>query len=191
MSKQESIPVGYAPPPTFLILGVLPTEITPRTETPRLRPPLTETPLDRDPLLDRVPLLDRDPPGEKPPLPQRNIGPGTERHPEGTWDQAARQEMTSYRDLPPLDRLTDTCKTITLPQTSFAGGKDKLCGSRVKLLFFFVERKNAKHSTLLFVLYCLTTEDHYVSTPTSTTKSGFRVIIFLVLPKHNVKTEII
>ena len=29
---------------------------------------------------------------------RRNMGPET--HPEGTWDQAARQEVTSYRDTP-------------------------------------------------------------------------------------------
>ena len=48
--------------------------------------------------------------------------PGTETPLEGTWDQTAKQELTSYRDLP-MDRMTDTCKNITLPQTSFAGGK--------------------------------------------------------------------
>ena len=26
--------------------------------------------------------------------------------PEATWDQAARQEVTSYRDLPPVNRQT-------------------------------------------------------------------------------------
>ena len=41
---------------------------------------------------------------------------------EGTWDQAARQEVTSYRD-PTVNRMTDASKNITLPQTSFAGGK--------------------------------------------------------------------
>ena len=29
---------------------------------------------------------------------RRNMGPGTETPLEGTWDQAARQEVTSYRD---------------------------------------------------------------------------------------------
>ena len=58
------------------------------------------------------------------------MGPGTEnpwkehgtrdRDPmEGTWDQTARKEVTSYRA--PRGQ-TDTCKNITLPQTSFAGG---------------------------------------------------------------------
>ena len=40
--------------------------------------------------------------------------------PETTWDCAARQEVTSYS--PPLNRLTDMCKNINLPQTSLAGG---------------------------------------------------------------------
>ena len=42
---------------------------------------------------------------------------------EGTLDQAARQELTSYKD-PPL-RQTDTCKNITLPQTLFLGSNKK------------------------------------------------------------------
>ena len=60
--------------------------------------------------------------------------------PEGTWDQAARQEVTGTRQpdkkwnhteppLSPVDRMTDTCKNITLPQTSFAGG-DNQCSPR-------------------------------------------------------------
>ena len=58
----------------------------------------------RDPL-DKNPL-DRDPP-----------------HQEGTWRQAARQEATSCRDpLPPMGRITDMCKNITLLQVSFEGG---------------------------------------------------------------------
>ena len=50
-----------------------------------------------------------------------NMGPETEIPLEGTWDQSARQEVTSYRD--PSPQWTDTCElNITLPQTSFAGG---------------------------------------------------------------------
>ena len=65
------------------------------------RDPRDRDPLDRDPP-DQNPL-DRDPPG-------RNMGPGTDTPPpEGTWDQAARQEVTSYRNPPPtpVDRMTD------------------------------------------------------------------------------------
>ena len=47
--------------------------------------------------------------------------------PEGTWDQAARQELKSWRPPPPLplrtDWLTLAYENITLPQTSFVGGK--------------------------------------------------------------------
>ena len=43
--------------------------------------------------------------------------------PQATWDQTARQELTSYRDPLWTEWLTDRCKNITLPQTSFAGGK--------------------------------------------------------------------
>ena len=76
-----------------------------------------QTPLDKDPSLGRDPLppLDRDQ-GQRPP--------------EGTWDQAARQEVTAFRNLlappPPLPkgRMKYMCKNITLPQTSFAGGKN-------------------------------------------------------------------
>ena len=52
-------------------------------------------------------LLDRDPPRQRTPYP-----------PEGTWDQAVRQEVTSYKDLP-VNRMTEN---ITLRQTSFADG---------------------------------------------------------------------
>ena len=55
--------------------------------------------------------------------PRRNMGQEIEPPPEGTWDQAARQEMTLYRDpLSPVNRMTDASKNITLPKTSFAGG---------------------------------------------------------------------
>ena len=86
---QESIPVGCVPPA-----------------------------LHRDP----PPPLDRDPPGQRPssgqrPLPTEN--PDTEtlegtwgqrQRPspaEGTWDQAAKQEVTLYRDPLPLNEQND------------------------------------------------------------------------------------
>ena len=59
-------------------------------------PALQRTPLDRDPLGHRLPWTQ---------TPRKIMGPGTETLPEGTWDQAARQEVTSYRD-PPMDRQT-------------------------------------------------------------------------------------
>ena len=54
------------------------------------------------------------PPGQRPPdkgtLAQRplrrNMGLETETLLEGTWDQAARQEVTYYRN-PPCERMTD------------------------------------------------------------------------------------
>ena len=51
-----------------------------------------------------------------------NIGPEIETpYPtRGTWDQSARQEVTSYKD--PSALWTHTFKNIILPQTSFAGG---------------------------------------------------------------------
>ena len=85
-----------------------PTTETPRAETPRQRPHWTETPGQR-------PSLDRDPHcGQR--LPWKEHGT-RDRDPlsEGTWDQAAGQEVTSYKDPSPMDRLTDMCKTITLP----------------------------------------------------------------------------
>ena len=58
--------------------------------------------LDRD-LPGQRSLLDRDPLDSDPPW--RNMGPETETLPlEGTWDQAARQEVTLHRDPHPTDR---------------------------------------------------------------------------------------
>ena len=58
--------------------------------------------------------------------PRRNMGPETETPLEGTWDQAAREEVTSYRDPLPVDRITDASKNVTLPQTSFALGNNMM-----------------------------------------------------------------
>ena len=52
--------------------------------------------------------------------PQKEHGINDRDPPEGTWDRAARQEVTSYID--PIWTDRDTCENITLPQTSFAGG---------------------------------------------------------------------
>ena len=72
-----------------------------RDHPPDRDPLLTETPPDRDPLLTETPM-DRDPP----PLltettPQKEHGTRDRDPLEGTWDQEARQEVTSYRDPPP------------------------------------------------------------------------------------------
>ena len=73
----------------------------PQTETP-----FTETSLDRDPL----PKGTWDQTGQRP---RRNMGPETETG--GTWDQSARQEVTSYRDPPRVDRQTPV-KTLPCPK---------------------------------------------------------------------------
>ena len=62
------------------------THSSPYGGSPSQRPHWTKTPLDKD-------LPGQRPPGQRPPV--------------GTWDQAARQELTSYRERP-VDRVTDT-----------------------------------------------------------------------------------
>ena len=117
-ATQESIPVGCVPPALQERRGSRPPgqrscwSETPWTETSWIKTPWTGTPLERDP-------LDRDFPRQRPPgqRPHWRETPWTEttwtetlwkehgtrhRDPlEGTWDHAARQEMTSYRDPPP------------------------------------------------------------------------------------------
>ena len=91
-----------------------------RTETtsdrdPPARDPFRQRPLDRNPQTETP--LDTDPKTETPwtqTLPDRDPL-------EGTWHQAARQEVTSYRD--PSEQ-TNRCKNSTLPQTSFAGSNN-------------------------------------------------------------------
>ena len=68
-----------------------PLDRDPQTETP-----WTETPRQRHPSKQRPP--------------KRNIEPATQSL-EGTWGHAARQEVTSYRD---LCGQTDTSENITL-----------------------------------------------------------------------------
>ena len=77
--------------------------------------------------------LDQTPWDQAPPPGTRHPPPGT-RHPPGTthprdqtppWDQAPPRPGTPgtrYHTPPPVNRITDKCKNITLPQTSFAGG---------------------------------------------------------------------
>ena len=54
-----------------------------------------------------------------------------QRPPEGTWDQVARQEVTSYRD---PHGQTNRCKNITLPQTSFLGGNKENTENKAKIV---------------------------------------------------------
>ena len=73
----------------------------------------------------------REPASQKPPfyrdpLSQRRRDPPGER----TWDKAARQEVTSYRD--PPNRMTDRCKNITMPPISFSVGDLFSVGDKLK-----------------------------------------------------------
>ena len=82
-------------------------------------PPKEHGTRDKDPPWKEHGTKDRDPPWKE---------HGTrDRDPlEGTWAQAAREEVTSYRDPLPVDRITDASKNVTLPQTSFAGGNNMM-----------------------------------------------------------------
>ena len=77
-------------------------QIPPDADTTQDADPLDTDPLDADP-------LDADPPEGKPPL---DAGPLSQVTCDACW----------YGDPPPLDRMTDTCENINLPQTSFVGG---------------------------------------------------------------------
>ena len=102
---------------------------------------MTETPLDRDPPIRRPPWtdsLDRDHTGKRPPPqadfpwietspgqihPTRNMGPETEtpRRNMGLGSQTRSDIIQT----PPVNRMTHASENITLPQTSFTGGKNK------------------------------------------------------------------
>ena len=58
------------------------------------------------------------PPGADPPPPQSR--PPTARH------AGIPPAMHAGMPPPPVNRMTDRCKNITLPQTSFAGGKNSI-----------------------------------------------------------------
>ena len=64
-----------------------------------------------------TPLLDRDPPGQR--SPRRNMGPVTKTGPGSQTDRKWHQRLP-----PPVNRMTHASENITLPQTSFAGGKN-------------------------------------------------------------------
>ena len=67
-----------------------------------------------------------DPLGGRPP--RRNMGPGTEIPIERTWDQAARQEVRSYRDPLPCkqnDRIIIHLRTYPLPVLAHSDGHRK------------------------------------------------------------------
>ena len=66
--------------------------------------------------------------------PGRNMGPETEISLERTWDQASRQEVTSYKDPPPCGQ-TNASENITLSQTWFAGGNNDDTNNVQKLVY--------------------------------------------------------
>ena len=94
--EQKCIPVGCIPPAAVAVQGGLPQ--APLQDQAPLGP---GTPQDRAPPWDQVPL----------PGPGTSLGPGT---------------PTLQEQAPPVNRMTNRCKNITFPQTSFAGGKNYL-----------------------------------------------------------------
>ena len=64
--------------------------------------------------LHQAPPRDQEPPQDQTPL-----GPGT---PPGS-DPPRGPDFLFGLGTPPVNRMADRCKNITLPQTSFAGGK--------------------------------------------------------------------
>ena len=72
-----------------------------------------------DPLNFPLGCVPGDPPPSQIPLnpPPLGCGPGNLRGMTPPPDQAPAPH-------PPVNRITDTCKNITLPQTSYAGGKN-------------------------------------------------------------------
>ena len=45
-------------------------------------------------------------------------------HPGGSASRGGLPRVVEQTPLPPVNRMTQRCKSITLPQTSFAGGKN-------------------------------------------------------------------
>ena len=84
---------------------------TPQDIPPGQRLPLTETPSQQRPLWTETPNEGTCDQGQRPP--RRNMGSGSQ-----TGSDIIQTPP------PPMDRMTDTCKNITLPQSSFAGGKN-------------------------------------------------------------------
>ena len=95
LERQECIPVGCVPPATVAVGGVVSTRHPHGTRPPWDQTPQDQTPQDQAPPRNRHPLGASTPPGAGNPP-----GAGTTRG------------------------QTHTCKHITLPQTSFAGGNN-------------------------------------------------------------------
>ena len=102
--------------------GQRPPDEDPKTKTPRQRSPFGQRPRRQKPPGQRPP--EQRPPGQR--SLEGNMRPKDRDPIKETWDQSARQEVTSYRDHhpQPMTRMTHASEIITLPQTSFAGGKN-------------------------------------------------------------------
>ena len=109
-NKQECISVGCVPPEAVAIRGVSTRHpLPPRREE---APPGRKHP----PPGGSTPSGGSTPPGESTP-PRRKHPPGGSTHPK---------EAPTQEDAPPVNKMTNRCKNITLPQTSFAGGNNRL-----------------------------------------------------------------
>ena len=80
--------------------------------------------------------LGADPPGSRPPARHAGIPPAMQAGIATSWRPAARHAgippaMHAGIAHPPVNRMTDKCKNITLPQTLFAGGYKGEGGSSV------------------------------------------------------------
>ena len=73
--------------------------------------------------------LHQAPPQSRPPRsrPSREQAPPSSRHPPELAPPRTRHPRTRH---PPVNRMTNRCKNITLPQTSFAGGNNVLTVKR-------------------------------------------------------------
>ena len=71
-------------------------------------------------------MLGPDPPRTRhPPGTRYTPGPGNPQGQAPPWDQTHPPDQAHPRDqahAPPVNRITDTCKNITLPQNLFVGG---------------------------------------------------------------------
>ena len=70
-----------------------------------------------------------------PPQEQPHMPPGATMHTPPRSNDACPPGATTHD--PPVNRMTNRCKNITLPQTSFAGGKNQSCSTCPKTHFGF------------------------------------------------------
>ena len=60
----------------------------------------------------------------------------------GAWSRGLVVSQHALRQTPPVNRMTNRCKNITLPQTSFAGGKNaiyyKISRGLIAVFYWFV-----------------------------------------------------